>query len=154
MLQSLVAFHLGKGDRRSAAAVFRRTLSLAVFAGVVIMGCLLACQSSLPAVFTPDAAVVRQVSLVRRPLMRRGCGGSAQLTGDCTPQAAPLSTGQQRAAQRLLCSLPTPPQQVMPLIAVFMPLDAAASVMDGVLLGSQEAGWMSRTMAVTSFFCG
>jgi Na+-driven multidrug efflux pump len=42
----------------------------------------------------------------------------------------------------------------MPLIAVFMPLDAAASVMDGVLLGSQEAGWMSRTMAVTSFFCG
>ena len=42
---------------------------------------------------------------------------------------------------------------VMPLIAIFMPLDAAASVMDGVLLGSQEAAWMSRTMVVTSVFC-
>ena len=43
--------------------------------------------------------------------------------------------------------------QVVPLIAVFMPLDAAASVMDGVLLGSQEAAWLSRTMAVTALGC-
>ncbi|EFN56262.1 hypothetical protein CHLNCDRAFT_57674 [Chlorella variabilis] len=103
--QSLVAFHLGKGDRRSAADVFRRTLSLAVFAGVLIMGGLLAAQTSLPGVFTQDAAVVQQVKLV------------------------------------------------LPLIAVFMPLDAAASVMDGVLLGSQEAGWLSKTMAVTAGVC-
>lgn len=34
-LQSLVASNLGKDDRRSAAAVFRRTLTLAVSAGVV-----------------------------------------------------------------------------------------------------------------------
>jgi hypothetical protein len=43
--------------------------------------------------------------------------------------------------------------QVLPLIAAFMPLDAAASVTDGVLLGSQEAGWMSRTMVVTAGAC-
>ncbi|KAL4526800.1 hypothetical protein Ndes2526A_g01231 [Nannochloris sp. 'desiccata'] len=42
---------------------------------------------------------------------------------------------------------------VLPLIAAFMPLDAAASVMDGVLLGSQEAAWMSRTMIVTATCC-
>lgn len=36
------------------------------------------------------------------------------------------------------------PAQVLPLIAAFMPLDAAASVMDGVLLGSQEAGWLGE----------
>ncbi|PSC70934.1 MATE efflux family isoform A [Micractinium conductrix] len=104
--QSLVAFHLGKGDRRSAAAVFRRTLRLAVGAGVVIMGGLLAGQHSLPAIFTRDSAVISQVSAV------------------------------------------------MPLIAVFMPLDAAASVMDGVLLGSQEAGWMGQTMCFTAAACG
>lgn len=34
-LQSLVASNLGKDDRRSAADVFRRTLTLAVSAGVV-----------------------------------------------------------------------------------------------------------------------
>jgi Na+-driven multidrug efflux pump len=44
--------------------------------------------------------------------------------------------------------------QVLPLIAAFMPLDAAASVMDGVLLGSQEAGWLSKTMAITAGVCG
>ena len=48
---------------------------------------------------------------------------------------------------------PAAPPQVLPLIAVFMPLDAAASVMDGVLLGSQEAGWLSKTMAVTAGVC-
>jgi hypothetical protein len=41
----------------------------------------------------------------------------------------------------------------MPLLAVFMPLDASASVMDGVLLGSQQAGWMSRTMIGTAACC-
>lgn len=46
------------------------------------------------------------------------------------------------------------PLQVMPLIALFMPLDAVASVMDGVLLGSQEAAWMSRTMVLTASCCG
>ena len=43
--------------------------------------------------------------------------------------------------------------QTLPLIAAFMPLDAAASVMDGVLLGSQEAGWISKTMAFTAAAC-
>lgn len=45
------------------------------------------------------------------------------------------------------------PWQVMPLIALFMPLDGLASVMDGVLLGSQQASWMSRTMVVTCTVC-
>ncbi|KAI7846376.1 hypothetical protein COHA_000087 [Chlorella ohadii] len=103
--QSLVASNLGKDDRRSAAAVFRRTLTLAVSAGVVICCLLLASRTSLPAVFTPDAAVIREVSMV------------------------------------------------LPLIALFMPLDAAASVMDGVLLGSQEAGWLGKTMVATSACC-
>jgi Na+-driven multidrug efflux pump len=105
LLQSLVASNLGKDDRRSAAAVFRRTLTLAVSAGVVICCLLLASRTSLPAVFTPDAAVIREVS------------------------------------------------SVLPLIALFMPLDAAASVMDGVLLGSQEAGWLGKTMVATSACC-
>jgi hypothetical protein len=104
-LQSLVAFHLGKGDRRAAAAVFRRTLTLAVGAGLVIAAALLAAQGSLPGVFTQDAAVIGQVALV------------------------------------------------LPLVAAFLPLDAAASVMDGVLLGSQEAGWLAKTMAVTAVVC-
>lgn len=103
--QSLVAFYLGRTDRASAAAVFRRTLTLTVAAGLAIMCLLLACQQTLPAIFTRDAAVIAQVSVV------------------------------------------------MPLIAVFMPLDAVASVMDGVLLGSQEAAWMSRTMIATSACC-
>ncbi len=73
LLQSLVAFHLGKADRRSAAAVFRRTLGLAVAAGVAILGLLLAARESLPGVFTKDPAVVRQVALVRRASQRL-CG--------------------------------------------------------------------------------
>lgn len=43
--------------------------------------------------------------------------------------------------------------KVLPVIAVFMPLDALASVMDGVLLGSQQASWMSQTMVATSAVC-
>jgi len=42
---------------------------------------------------------------------------------------------------------------VLPLIAIFMPLDGMASVMDGVLLGSQQAAWMSKTMIATSACC-
>lgn len=64
--QSLVAFHLGKGDRGAAAAVFRRTLALAVGAGLVIMCLLFAARTSLPGVFTRDAAVIQQVTLVSR----------------------------------------------------------------------------------------
>lgn len=56
----------GKGDRRAAAAVFRRTLGLAVGAGVAIMCALLASRASLPTIFTPDAAVVQQVGLVSK----------------------------------------------------------------------------------------
>ena len=156
-LQSLVAFHLGKGDRRSAADVFRRTLSLAVFAGVLIMGGLLAAQTSLPGVFTQDAAVVQQVKLVR---LMRGPEGAALcaamylaglLCWRCLWTC--LSPGTASALPLLPCPAPLRPPQVLPLIAVFMPLDAAASVMDGVLLGSQEAGWLSKTMAVTAGVC-
>ena len=43
--------------------------------------------------------------------------------------------------------------QVMPLIALYLPLDAIASVMDVVLPGSQQASWMSRTMVATSAAC-
>eukprot|EP00887_Chlorella_sp_A99_P007431 scaffold2.g7431.t1 len=41
----------------------------------------------------------------------------------------------------------------LPLIAAFLPLDAAASVMDGVLLASQKAGWMSKIMIVAASIC-
>jgi Na+-driven multidrug efflux pump len=100
--QSLVAFFLGRGDRASAAGVFRRTLTLATSVAVLVTLGLLLGQQTLPAIFSRDAAVIEQVAAL------------------------------------------------MPLIAVFMPLDAAASVMDGVLLGSQEASWLSKTMMVTS----
>ena len=60
-----MAFHLGRGDRRAAAAVFRRTLSLAVSAGMVILALLLANASALPGAFSKDPAVVRQVVQVR-----------------------------------------------------------------------------------------
>lgn len=103
--QSLVAFYLGRGDRASAADLFKRTISLTFAIAVVIMFGLLAGEKALPAIFTKDVAVVAQVSLL------------------------------------------------MPLISVFMPLDAMASAMDGVLLGSQEAAWMSRTMIATSACC-
>lgn len=103
--QSLIAFYLGRGDRASAAAIFRRTLGLTLVAGVGVMCALLGAREALPGVFTRDAAVIAQVVVV------------------------------------------------LPLVAVFMPLDAAASAMDGVLLGSQQAAWLSRTMIVTAAFC-
>ena len=103
--QSLIAFYLGRNDKRSAANVFRRTLTLTLIAAVVIMTGLLCAGGTLPGIFTQDKAVIVKA-----------------------------------------CA-------VLPLIAVFMPLDAAASVMDGVLLGSQEAAWMSRTMIATAAVC-
>lgn len=56
--QSLVAFYLGRGDRRTAAAVFNRTLSLSLVAGVAMCGLLLSQQKNFPAVFSKDPAVV------------------------------------------------------------------------------------------------
>lgn len=103
--QSLIAYYLGRNDKASAAAVFRRTLTLTLVAAVVIFGALMASRGALPGIFTRDSAVIMQCAAV------------------------------------------------IPLIAAFMPLDAAASVMDGVLLGSQEAAWMSRTMIVTAACC-
>lgn len=41
----------------------------------------------------------------------------------------------------------------IPLIAIFMPFDGLASVLDGVLLGSQQTGALSRTMIFTSLMC-
>lgn len=103
--QSLVAFYLGKGDRKSAADICQRTLALCLVTGVVIAATLLATRDMLPTIFTGDAAVIAKATFV------------------------------------------------LPLIAAFMPLDAAASVMDGVLLGTQDAGWMSRTMIGASSIC-
>ena len=104
--QSLVAFYLGTSDKRSAASVFHRTMTLGSIAGVIITASLFFWRNTLPAIFTKDMAVIDAAA------------------------------------------------SVMPLIALFMPLDGAASVMDGVLLGSQQAGWMSKTMVVTSLCCG
>jgi putative MATE family efflux protein len=104
--QSLVAFYLGSKDTKQAASVFKRTLSLTVIAGMVIMIGLLFGANALPGIFTQDGTVIALVA------------------------------------------------GVMPLVAIFMPLDAMASVMDGVLLGAQEAGWMSKTMIATSVGCG
>ena len=103
--QSLVAFYLGRGDRRNAAGVYNRTLRLAVSIGVAVTAALLLNASALPAVFSRDPAVVAAVA------------------------------------------------GVLPLIAMLMPLDAAASVMDGVLLGAQESAWLSRTMVMTASCC-
>ncbi len=64
-LQSLVAFYLGRGDKRRAAAVFSRVSQLALVASVVVTSVLLVGRSSLPAVFTKDAAVMAQVTKVR-----------------------------------------------------------------------------------------
>ena len=41
----------------------------------------------------------------------------------------------------------------IPLIAVYMPMDGLASVLDGVLLGSQQVGALSKVMACTSVVC-
>ena len=100
--QSLVAYFSGQNDKAAAAAVFRRTLTLATSVAILLTLLLLLGRTWLPSVFTKDTAVIAQVSMI------------------------------------------------MPLIAVLMPVDAASSVMDGVLLGSQEAAWLSRTMFFTS----
>lgn len=103
--QSLIAFYLGRSDTRAAAAVFRRTLGLTAWAGVMTMLALFVYRGNLAAIFTSDIDVITSVS------------------------------------------------SVIPLIAIFMPFDGIASVMDGVLLGSQQAAWMSKTMVVTACFC-
>lgn len=100
--QSLVAYCLGRDDRASAAAVFKRTVVLAIGVAFLLTIALMIGRTALPSIFTKDAAVIGQVSIV------------------------------------------------MPLIAMLMPVDATSSVMDGVLLGSQEAAWLSRTMFLTS----
>ena len=60
-----MAFYLGRSDRRSAASVFRRVLSLAVWAGVAIAAALLAARGRLPGLFSGDAQVAGLVSAVR-----------------------------------------------------------------------------------------
>jgi Na+-driven multidrug efflux pump len=58
---------LGKGDRRSAADVFRRTLTLALGCGVLVLAGLMALRTALPGLFTKDAAVIAQVAQVSWP---------------------------------------------------------------------------------------
>jgi len=41
----------------------------------------------------------------------------------------------------------------IPLIAIYMPMDGMASVLDGFLMGSEQTGALSKVMAVTSFAC-
>lgn len=41
----------------------------------------------------------------------------------------------------------------IPLIAIYMPMDGMASVLDGFLMGSEQTGALSKVMAVTSFVC-
>lgn len=134
-----------------------------MFAGVGIMGALLAARGTLPGVFTSDAAVVHQVKLVSARAGWGGCGKvlGAALAGRPSPLPCRARAGAgaacfkylvlhsvaaaaSAAARWVLNIPPRPPLQVLPLIAAFMPLDAAASVMDGVLLGSQEAGWLGE----------
>ena len=42
---------------------------------------------------------------------------------------------------------------VIPLIAVYMPMDGMASVLDGFLMGSERTGALSKVMACTSMIC-
>ena len=49
--QSLFAFYAGRDDRAAATAVFRRTLSLALLAGVVVCVALLARRAAVPSLF-------------------------------------------------------------------------------------------------------
>lgn len=62
--QSLVAFYLGRGDKRRAADVFVRVSQLALAASAVVLTALLLGRGSLPAVFTKDPAVILQVTQV------------------------------------------------------------------------------------------
>lgn len=103
--QSLVAFYLGKGDKKSASQVFLRTSALTLCAGILITSVLLVCRHALPAMFTSDPAVMA-------------------LVASC-----------------------------IPLIAIYMPMDGMASVLDGFLMGSEQTGALSKVMAVTSFVC-
>ena len=42
---------------------------------------------------------------------------------------------------------------VIPLIAIYMPMDGMASVLDGFLMGSERTGALSKVMACTSMMC-
>ena len=42
---------------------------------------------------------------------------------------------------------------VIPLIAIYMPMDGMASVFDGFLMGSERTGALSKVMACTSMVC-
>ena len=42
---------------------------------------------------------------------------------------------------------------VIPLIAIYMPMDGMASVFDGFLMGSERTGALSKVMACTSMMC-
>jgi len=43
--------------------------------------------------------------------------------------------------------------RALPLLAVFMPIDAIAAVMDGGLLGASETDWVARASIVISLAC-
>jgi len=103
--QSLVASHLGHGDRGAARAVLVRVLQLGTAAGACV-GVALACGArALPGLFTADAAVAASAAAV------------------------------------------------IPIVAAFMPFDAAAAVLDGGLLGASETAWVSRTTVLVSAVC-
>ncbi|KAL3150527.1 hypothetical protein ABBQ32_000344 [Trebouxia sp. C0010 RCD-2024] len=41
-------------------------------------------------------------------------------------------------------------QRVLPMVALFMPMDASAAIIDGGLLGASDTGYVAKTMLVTS----
>ena len=103
--QSLVASHLGHGDRAAARAVLVRVLQLGTAAGACVGVALAAGAGALPGLFTADAAVAASAAAV------------------------------------------------IPIVAAFMPFDAAAAVLDGGLLGASETAWVSRTTVLVSAVC-
>jgi len=103
--QSLVASHLGHGDRAAARAVLLRVLQLGTAAGAAVGVALSLGARSLPGLFTTDAAVAASAAAV------------------------------------------------IPIVAAFMPVDAAAAVLDGGLLGASETAWVSRTTVLVSAVC-
>ena len=103
--QSLVASHLGHGDRAAARAVLVRVLQRGTAAGACVGVALAAGACALPGLFTADAAVAASAAAV------------------------------------------------IPIVAAFMPFDAAAAVLDGGLLGASETAWVSRTTVLVSAVC-
>jgi hypothetical protein len=78
-LQSLVAFDLGRGDKRRAADVFVRVSQLALTASAVVLAGLMLSSSSLPGIFTKDPAVIQQVTHVSRAVV--SCWGGEPWAG-------------------------------------------------------------------------